>query len=66
MFEKINNNFNITCCCFNAEKPSQTYYIKGTVGVGLLVGRPHLMVVAPDVAEQEIIKCKLIPEKKKE
>ena len=47
-------------------KPSQTYYIKGTVGVGLLVGRPHLMVVAPDVAEQEITKCKLIPEKKKE
>mgnify|MGYP001592743864 FL=1 len=47
-------------------KPSQTYYIKGTVGVGLLVGRPHLMVVAPDVAEKEITKCKLIPEKKKE
>lgn len=45
-------------------KPLQTYYIKGTVGVGILVGRPHLMVVSQDVAEQELTECKLIPEKK--
>lgn len=41
-------------------KPGQTYYIKGGVGVGFLVGRPHLMVVAPEIAEKEIADCKLI------
>lgn len=45
--------------------PGQVYYVKGTVGVGFVAGRPHLMVVAPDVAEREIADCKLIPEKKK-
>jgi hypothetical protein len=38
----------------------QTYYIKGEVGVGFLVGRPHLMVVAPEIAEKEIADCTLI------
>jgi Protein of unknown function (DUF2846) len=42
-------------------KTGQTYYIKGEVGVGFLVGRPHLMVVAPEIAEKEIADCKLIP-----
>jgi hypothetical protein len=42
-------------------KTAQTYYIKGEVGVGFLVGRPHLMVVAPEIAETEIADCKLIP-----
>lgn len=45
-------------------KPGQTYYIKGTVGVGAFVGRPHLMIVEPSAAETEIAECKLIPEKK--
>ncbi len=45
-------------------KPGQTHYIKGTVGVGFLLGRPHLLIVSPDVAEQEILECKLIPEQK--
>lgn len=44
-------------------RPRQIYYIKGTVGVGFIVGRPHLMIVEPGVAEQEIAECKLIPEK---
>jgi len=44
-------------------RAGQTYYIKGTVGIGFLVGRPHLMVVPEDVAEKEISKCKLCPEK---
>lgn len=44
-------------------KTGQTYYIKGEVGVGFLVGRPHLMIVAPEVAEKEIADCKLIPAK---
>ena len=43
-------------------KAGQIYYIKGEVGVGILVSRPHLMVVAPEIAEKEIAKCNLIPE----
>ena len=43
-------------------KAGQTYYIKGEVGVGILVARPHLMVVAPEIAEKEIVNCNLIPE----
>ena len=47
-------------------KPGQTYYIKGTVGVGFIVGRPRLIVVSSDVGEREIAECKLIPEAKLE
>ena len=43
-------------------KAGQPYYIKGTVGVGFFVGRPHLMVVPAEAAQKEIAKCKLIPE----
>ncbi len=43
-------------------KPGETYYVKGTVGVGFLVGRPHLIVVQASVGEKEITECKLIPE----
>jgi len=42
-------------------KTGQTYYIKGEIGVGFIVGRPHLMVVAAEIAEKEIAECKLIP-----
>jgi hypothetical protein len=42
-------------------KAGQTYYIKGEVGAFILVPRPHLMVVAPEIAEKEIVKCYLIP-----
>jgi hypothetical protein len=42
-------------------KEGQTYYIKGEVGVGFIVGRPHLMVVPPEIAEKEIVDTKLIP-----
>ncbi len=45
-------------------KADQTHYIKGTVGIGLFVARPHLVVVPPEVGEKEIAGCKLIPEKK--
>lgn len=44
-------------------KPGETYYIKGEIGVGFLIGRPHLMVVAPEIAAKEISECKLIPDK---
>ena len=45
-------------------KTGKVYYLKGTVGVGFFVGRPHLMVVPEDVGEKEISECKLIPESK--
>jgi hypothetical protein len=47
-------------------KAGQVYYIKGTVGVGFIVGRPHLIVVPSETAENEIAECKLIPEQKQE
>ncbi|NOY84233.1 MAG: hypothetical protein GXO96_05325 [Nitrospirae bacterium] len=43
-------------------KTGETYYLKGTVGVGFLIGRPHLMFVTPDIAKTEIQRTKLIPE----
>jgi len=45
-------------------KPGETYYLKGTIGIGFFVGRPHLVVVTPEVGENEIVKCKLLEEKK--
>lgn len=47
-------------------KAGETYYVKGTVGVGFFVGRPHLIVVPNSVGEMEIAECKLIPETKGE
>lgn len=44
-------------------KAGETYFVKGTVGVGLLVGRPHLTVVDNGIGAVEIAGCKLIPEK---
>jgi hypothetical protein len=32
--------------------------------VGFFMGRPHLMVVTPEVGEKEIAECKLIIPKK--
>jgi hypothetical protein len=47
-------------------KAGEVYYIKGTVGVGFFVGRPHLIVVPRAIAENEILECKLIPAAKAE
>jgi hypothetical protein len=44
-------------------KAGQIYYIKGSVGMGFFVGRPHLIVVSSDVGENEILDCKYCPEK---
>lgn len=41
----------------------KNYFVKGTVGVGLLVGRPHLTIVSDEIGLAEIAECKLIPEK---
>lgn len=45
-------------------KPGQTYYIKGTLGVGFAVGRPRLAIVTADVGEKEIADCKCLGVKK--
>lgn len=42
-------------------KPGQAYYVKLTIGIGFFVGRPHLIIVSPEVGEKEITECKLIP-----
>jgi hypothetical protein len=42
-------------------KAGQTYYIRGEVVDEFLIRRLHLVVVAPEIAEKEIVDCKLIP-----
>jgi hypothetical protein len=42
-------------------KAGQTYYIKGTIGVGLFVGHPHLTVVSNEIGAAEITNCSLVP-----
>jgi hypothetical protein len=40
----------------------KTYFIKGTIGVGVFVGHPHLVVVPSDVGGAEITDCTLVPD----
>jgi len=42
-------------------KPGQTYYVQGTIGMGVFVGHPHLTQVTSDVGAKEIASCKLVP-----
>lgn len=42
-------------------KQGETYYVKGSLGMGVFVGHPHLVQVPNDTASQEIAKCKLVP-----
>ncbi|HEY2591733.1 MAG TPA: DUF2846 domain-containing protein [Steroidobacteraceae bacterium] len=42
-------------------KTGETYYVKGSMGMGFFVGHPHLVIVSKDVAESEIKDCKLVP-----
>jgi hypothetical protein len=42
-------------------EPGKIYYVKLTIGMGFFVGRPHLIIVPPEVGEKEIEDCKLIP-----
>jgi hypothetical protein len=42
-------------------KAGEVYYVKGTVGVGLLVGRPRLIVVDAATGEMEIRQTKRSP-----
>jgi hypothetical protein len=45
-------------------KAGETHYVKGTIGIGVVVGHPHLILVSKDVGEAEIAECKLEPEPK--
>ena len=45
-------------------KAGQTYYVRGTVGVGFFVGHPRLEIVPAEVGEKEIVETKLLPEPK--
>ena len=45
-------------------KQGQSYYVKGSLGMGVFVGHPHLVQVSNDEAAPEIAKCKLMPPKK--
>jgi len=42
-------------------KAGQVYYVKGSIGVGVFVGHPHLVIVTNDIGEREIKECKLVP-----
>ena len=43
-------------------KAGETYYVKGSIGMGFFVGHPHLVIVSNDVAQSEIKDCKLVPQ----
>lgn len=47
-------------------KAGQTYYIKGTVGIGVFVGHPHLSMVSNDIGAAEIAQCSLVPDARTE
>ena len=42
-------------------KAGHTYYVRGSVGIGVFIGHPHLVVVSDDVGAKEIADCKLVP-----
>jgi hypothetical protein len=44
-------------------KAGETYYVKGSMGMGVFVGHPHLTQVTNDVGAKEIAACKLVPPK---
>jgi len=42
---------------------NETYYVKGTIGMGLFLARPDLSVVTNEIGSHEITGCKLISDK---
>ena len=42
-------------------KAGDTYYVKGSIGMGFFVGHPHLVIVSKDDGAKEILACKLVP-----
>jgi len=47
---------------FLIAKAGDTHYVKGSIGMGLLVGRPHLEVINPEMAKEEIKSTNRIPD----
>jgi len=45
--------------CFTAEK-GKTYFVRGKVNMGILIGRPSLKVVPEEIALKEIQECRII------
>lgn len=41
-------------------KVGESYYVKGSIGMGFFVGHPHLVIVSNDVGAKEITECKLV------
>ena len=41
-------------------KPNEVYYVKATISMGFLVGRPRLQIVSATEAEKDIADCKLL------
>jgi hypothetical protein len=39
----------------------KTYFVKGTISVGVFAGHPHLVIVPNDVGKAEIADCELVP-----
>jgi len=50
-----------TSFCVIEVEAGQEYYLKGSVDMGILVGRPDLQQVHPAMGRLEILDCKLIP-----
>ena len=42
-------------------EPGETYYLKGTVGIGVVIGRPRFEFVEPGRGAQEVAECNLLP-----
>ena len=42
-------------------QPAQAYYVKAGMKVGVWVNRPTLAVVSHDEADQDLVRCKLLP-----
>lgn len=40
-------------------RPNEAAYVKERIGMGVLVGRPHLTVMAPEEGEREARECRL-------
>jgi hypothetical protein len=42
-------------------RAGEAYYVKGSVGMGVFIGHPHLLLVSSDIGQKEIAECKLVP-----
>lgn len=45
----------------NDLEPGRTYYLKGSVGIGIAIGRPRFEFVDEERGAREVAECKLLP-----